>query len=668
MPPNCKNNNPEHSACIPHSGITIHPLLTVFMYLKSWVSCDGGFMSFSFFKQVSPALVGLALVFHVAPASAVGLGTTPFNWQSDTGSWQYAWGTLPNDRIPAADHSVKTSIATSIKQCGIGRPNPSLEKTYAIDFTGDGRSDYILDATGYFIRGYNPSCSVRICDDVNGDGTQACMLGLYVTTQPTRMTPPPSGVPECSITPPTLDQCPGYFEYNFPVAMSIYAFDWNFYAANSAKIASILAIPNGNGKNMYTIYNGNPVFEVITSNSACTNEEMQTWNNKCEKFYQYAKGQFYDLYSPQPYAYTPDSTTSSRMVATTPYGDTDPLHPNYSDCPPPTDKDYPNPFDNITINGVHYDNSGCSNVLIGPAWTNDDNTTGNLKLKRAVSSQSGFMAFQYTPSPSAATPTPTPTCYQLTNTSSNDYFTPSHTSPTDEVADFINTVNAGKVAGVSQLPSCQTRFTPWLGQTKCPPLPCGETLIITAERWCQRSTSAYAGCNECSGDVDNDPNDPVNYPKNQCTFTKQCYGGRCPVHISCLPAETLIQMADGSRKAIVDVKVGDLVLGFDKNAPLDAPHPAKVAALMQTEDMDTLKINDLKITGGHLLMTQNGKLIPANSVKVGDKLVGISGEIVSVKTIDPAKEKTKVYNLGLENADGYIADGIRVVIYPTSGK
>jgi hypothetical protein len=127
-------------------------------------------------------------------------------------------------------------------------------------------------------------------------------------------------------------------------------------------------------------------------------------------------------------------------------------------------------------------------------------------------------------------------------------------------------------------------------------------------------------------------------------------------------------MADGSRKAIVDVKVGDLVLGFDKNAPLDAPHPAKVAALMQTEDMDTLKINDLKITGGHLLMTQNGKLIPANSVKVGDKLVGISGEIVSVKTIDPAKEKTKVYNLGLENADGYIADGIRVVIYPTSGK
>lgn len=127
----------------------------------------------------------------------------------------------------------------------------------------------------------------------------------------------------------------------------------------------------------------------------------------------------------------------------------------------------------------------------------------------------------------------------------------------------------------------------------------------------------------------------------------------------CFTAETLISMADGSTKAIKDIKVGDMVLS--RKSPWSVE-------LVGAEVLNTVEhfvgeyfvINDtLEVTGEHVVFV-NGKWDLAENVKVGDMLQTADGRDVEVYNIRKAKEPVWVFNFEVEGLHTYIADGFYV--------
>lgn len=633
----------------------------------------------------------IALMVGAAPAHATtlnfstGAGASQFNWQRATGDINFAWGSLPNERIPAYLHTIKHSINSTVSPslCGIGMTNYDAIALYAKDFTGDGAADYVLDESAYFKQGESENCPVRICSAVNlaisGEARVACQIALYVKKSGSRITsskvnsetdseansedlgPCPKDASDnttCrSECPASPDLCPTFFKYNFGnPALERYAFRWEFITATEyARLTA--GVTNIYGSRLYKDpLNHNPVFVIDTNKDACTNEELLLWTDgalsgidsfRCMKFLQYSGSKFYDLYDPSPYTGSADNSSMMTRVE----------------------------FSNAASDGFLKDVPDGSGVCTAETcpWRGSSNKNGVMSLigkddktfklnGSAVPSQyRGYVAFQFLDSSGALF------CRQYKNSSSVSYLVPAGTDR--DLFNFISIVQANGLDGVSSPSSaankgaysCAHRFTDWVGATSCPSVPCNTAVTIAAERRCQRSSSAYGACSECAGIVD--PH-PVGGVAHLCTYKRICTGAVCPPHHSCLPAETKILMADGSEKAIVDVKVGDSVMGFSQKEAMGSLYASKVVSLMETEDSSLVRINDLKITGGHLLVTKQGKVIPANAVKVGDIIVGPDAELVEVKKAEPAEDGVTVYNFNLEDADGYVANGMRVMAFP----
>lgn len=567
------------------------------------------------------------LLLLACPARAADHGlAAEFNWQNTSGNWLTAWGRLPDTTIKANYHTIKKSINDTVNPslCGVGNTNYGLIKTYGLEFSGDGTIDYVLDETAYFSGGENANCPVRICQDVNNDGTKACTIALFKNnTPPTQvltagglLCPPAAANKQCrSDCPATVANCPGLFKYDMTVVMSQLVFDWKFITPEAFQQIRA-SRTNIYGSLLYhELYNNNPVFVASIGGDRCTTEELQlsgAGSNRCYKYYQYAENvreSFIDLYAPSPQEGVGEEET--RVTPT---------------------------FFNRDA------------AQVGSAWRTSD--TG-IRLSAGSS-----LAFQIPNFVGLDIQEPS-LCRQVVNNSSSDYNFPQRSDA--EVASFLKAASAGNMPGVTQA-ECARQFTAWYGTTSCPAMACNQVITIGAERRCQRSSSAYGDCSECKGVPDTGL--IPGYTTHQCTFEKVCRGAPCPPHHSCLPAETGILMADGSTKAIAEIKVGDSILSFKRNAPLAAPQPAKVKALMQTDERDLVWINELRITPGHPFLLTSGKVVSAKAVKVGDTLVGLSGETVQVTKVGPVAEKTKVYNFSLDDADGYIAGGLRVLSYP----
>ena len=131
---------------------------------------------------------------------------------------------------------------------------------------------------------------------------------------------------------------------------------------------------------------------------------------------------------------------------------------------------------------------------------------------------------------------------------------------------------------------------------------------------------------------------------------------------TCFLAGTKILMADGSYKNIEDVKVGDIVKAYDiQNGRLvDAKvshvyhHPKEAAPEYY------IVINGvLKVTPNHPVYV-NGKWLPAEEIRIGDKLQGVNGEEIKVTSIQKVFRKEATYNLEIEIYHNYFADNILV--------
>ncbi|MCL2505247.1 MAG: Hint domain-containing protein, partial [Alphaproteobacteria bacterium] len=252
----------------------------------------------------------------------------------------------------------------------------------------------------------------------------------------------------------------------------------------------------------------------------------------------------------------------------------------------------------------------------------------------------------------------------------------------------------------------------WKGTIYCPSLPCDTSKTITASRRCFRSTGIEEDCQSCLSKYPDmyvpSPVSPAGNihtgNKGKCVFQRTCYGPPCPpppapsgggdgsgsgsgsgssgwgsdwatsmtswansfsgttgrtYDYSCFPPKTPITMADGSAKPIFDIKVGDMVMGFKIGS--DAPlKPAKVESL-SIRDAEYVKINNLEVTPEHPMQLADGKIVSVSQLNIGDKISKADGSIEEVKTIQSKAGSARVFNLYLEDADGFIADGIRVL-------
>lgn len=127
----------------------------------------------------------------------------------------------------------------------------------------------------------------------------------------------------------------------------------------------------------------------------------------------------------------------------------------------------------------------------------------------------------------------------------------------------------------------------------------------------------------------------------------------------CFAPETKILMADGSRKNIEEVKIGDSIL-TRKNERDPKLVKAKVSGLHRAEVDGYLIINgQLKITPNHILFANN-EWKPAGDIQIGDTLINEEGKSVLVDSIEWQLGKYDVYNLEIENNHTFFAENVWV--------
>jgi intein/homing endonuclease len=126
----------------------------------------------------------------------------------------------------------------------------------------------------------------------------------------------------------------------------------------------------------------------------------------------------------------------------------------------------------------------------------------------------------------------------------------------------------------------------------------------------------------------------------------------------CFLAGTPILMADGSTKAIEQVKVGDKIIAFDeKTGELKKD---KVTEFFEHDAQEYLIVNGhLKVTANHLVY-HNGKWVEIGKLKIGDSLLDSQGKPQQITDIKKMRASVKVYNLEVNPYHTYFAGGFLV--------
>lgn len=127
----------------------------------------------------------------------------------------------------------------------------------------------------------------------------------------------------------------------------------------------------------------------------------------------------------------------------------------------------------------------------------------------------------------------------------------------------------------------------------------------------------------------------------------------------CFLSDTPILMGDGTRKAIQDIRIGEKVL--TRSGPNDATLKETTVTGTHAVEVDGyLVINGtLRVTPEHKMFV-NGSWAVAGSIQVGDRLVGVQGEIVEVTDIAFIRDKVLVHNLTIDTYHTYFAGDVWV--------
>lgn len=150
-------------------------------------------------------------------------------------------------------------------------------------------------------------------------------------------------------------------------------------------------------------------------------------------------------------------------------------------------------------------------------------------------------------------------------------------------------------------------------------------------------------------------------------------------NIPCLnsfAAGTEVLMADGTRKRIEDVKVGDVVTATDPETGKTVAR--KVTALHRNHDTDMVdvkvktadgRLNVIHTTQHHPFWDEtHGKWTDAGKLQAGEKLLAFRGEPVRVVTIHLFVRAQVMYNLTVDNIHTYyVLAGVTPVLVHNTG-
>ena len=127
----------------------------------------------------------------------------------------------------------------------------------------------------------------------------------------------------------------------------------------------------------------------------------------------------------------------------------------------------------------------------------------------------------------------------------------------------------------------------------------------------------------------------------------------------CFAAATDIMMEDGTLKKIVDLKIGDRVMSFDKKVGAESGLVGnRVTHIFLMGEKDVYDLRGTLVTGTHKFLTGAGEMVAVQDLKAGDMLVLADGTQVSSGELKIVGHEP-VYNFTVENAHSYVADGIR---------
>lgn len=531
----------------------------------------------------------------------------------------------------------------------------------------------------------------------------------------------PNGVAGCNLpiygvgAPTSINGQAGISPY--PVLWAGYVTSWAFITPQQY-VTNTNSRQNLGGSPIYLPpFNDNNVLMVSRASSYCTNEEMtsnpQSGNVDlpCVQYLQYSNsggvtngGQWIDLYNPtedttpannvasyvikHDYNIQPDGTLGSRVL------DSAGVPVTFFDH----DTTYVDQNGQVSAAVQVQPTPNNSSGVPSPGVVMGGGTGIHLHVGTSIVVQLNDQSVQW--KAADAEFSIGANCMEITSAppGDKDYFIPTNTQA--EYQSFVSAVANGKIPYVTEQ-QCQDQYQlyngtgvgnpngtqTWIGTTSCSGInpSCGQVQTISAQRYCLRPTGLLGNCSECLNATDPDNpggQTPLNpgsggtimadfskekgdycYFQAVCTSRNACPGVNTGGHVFCLAPDTKILMSDGSQKAIIDVKVGDEVMAFDHKHSRGLLKKAKVKAAEVTEKQKLVEINDLKITPVHKIILANGRAVKAQDIKVGDQILKADGVYVTVTSIKKDEEPVTVYNLSLDGADGYVANGVRVLEY-----
>ena len=127
----------------------------------------------------------------------------------------------------------------------------------------------------------------------------------------------------------------------------------------------------------------------------------------------------------------------------------------------------------------------------------------------------------------------------------------------------------------------------------------------------------------------------------------------------CFAAATDIMMEDGTLKKIVDLKIGDRVMSFDKKVGAESDLVGnRVTHIFLMGEKDVYDLRGTLVTGTHKFLTGAGEMVAVQDLKPGDMLVLADGTQVPSGELKIVGREP-VYNFTVESAHSYVADGVR---------
>lgn len=129
----------------------------------------------------------------------------------------------------------------------------------------------------------------------------------------------------------------------------------------------------------------------------------------------------------------------------------------------------------------------------------------------------------------------------------------------------------------------------------------------------------------------------------------------------CFAPGTAILMADGSLKAIEEIKLGDMVMAYDGETPLE---PRKVIEVFSKLDQPVVRLNGKTlVTRKHRFFVDRGtgyEFVPIAEVPPGAEILNGDGDPVLVESIEDLRESRNIHNFAVEGLHTYVANGYRV--------